>query len=662
MALKAGAVIGGVLLASIVMVTKAFMKFESEMLGVKAVLNGSEEDFIVLTNEAKRLGIVTRFTASEAAAGMGNLARAGFNTGEVMAATGGMLDLAAAGMLDVADAGRIVADVVRGFNLQADQASRIANVLALSAARTNTTVLEMGDAFSFVAPVAGALGVSVEQTAAMMGILADAGMKGSRAGTGLRRILAEMGTEISQRGVPALNELLQAGISVPEAFAQFGLRGAPAILALANRAQDVGSLTKALEEADGAAKKMAETRMAGVEGAFLKLKSAVTGLQIELGEQLAPTIHVIVNNLTIMFRAVTKAFTEVTDGGKQSIITFGSMTEALFAIIDTFVSIWNVVKRVGAVIAFTFYTAKTIVGAFVLAATVQFTTMFKLITKGLNLIGIISDETAEGGLRMVDAFEGSIIDGIKSDAGKAADAFSDIFAEQTDLDRWAMKTKRGIRTAIGDASKGAAEELAENIAKVDPETSLAVTLTADQIALGEATEDLQKWIDKQYDAVAVYGLTNRQAEIYRATQMGVADSLLEESRALDEYLTSLEKQNELLEKGKKLTLEMRTSAEKYSDKLNDLEELLSSGAISQETFSRALSKAREEFEKDIPEVQLDITSSIDSALGKFTFGQDAEDKIAKETLNVEKKQVDLLKKIENRLKTHGVTDFTGVLV
>ena len=173
-------------------VLSTYNGFESQMSGVRALTGATGEDFLLLKETAKELGAETSFSASQAAEGMQNLASAGFTTSEIVAAMPGMLDLAASSGEDLAVASDIAATTLRGFCLEASEAAHVADVLAEVSARTNATVADTGEAMKYIAPIANAMGLSFEETAAAIGLLSDAGIKGSQAGTTLRGALSRL--------------------------------------------------------------------------------------------------------------------------------------------------------------------------------------------------------------------------------------------------------------------------------------------------------------------------------------------------------------------------------------------------------------------------------------------------------------------------------------
>ena len=159
--------------------------FEAQMSRVEAIAGATGEEMEKLNDLALQLGSDTAFSASEAAEGMENLASAGFTVNEIMEAMPGLLDLAASSGADLATATEIAASAVRGFGLEASDTTHVADVFAEAAARTNAQTEDMGEAMKYIAPVAKAMGQSLEETAAAVGILSDAGIKGSQAGTSL---------------------------------------------------------------------------------------------------------------------------------------------------------------------------------------------------------------------------------------------------------------------------------------------------------------------------------------------------------------------------------------------------------------------------------------------------------------------------------------------
>ena len=182
------AAVTGVGVASV----KTASDFDSEMSRVKVIAGATDDEFEKLRKQAIQLGADTVFSASESAAGMENFATAGYNAKEIMAGIPGVLNLAAVSGGDVANAAEVMATTMRSFNLDASASVHVADAFAKAAADTNAEVADMGEAMKYAAPIASSLGISLEETAAAIGIMSDQGIKGSQAGTSLRGALSRL--------------------------------------------------------------------------------------------------------------------------------------------------------------------------------------------------------------------------------------------------------------------------------------------------------------------------------------------------------------------------------------------------------------------------------------------------------------------------------------
>jgi TP901 family phage tail tape measure protein len=294
--------------------------FEAAMNRVAGITRATGVEFQQLENLAKELGATTQFSASQAADAMGFLAMAGFDTNQIISALPGTLELAAAGNLDLARAADIASNVLTGYGLQAEEVGRVNDVLALASISANTNVEQLGNAFKFVAPVASAMGVSIEESAAAIGIMSDAGIQGEMAGTALRNILAELAKESDTLGVSVydtngvmlpladiLAQLESRGFTTAESMGEFGMRAGPALQALLSRGSGaLRDLTTNLEGAGGTAARLAATNMEGFNGAVLNLRSAVEGLQIAIAQSgLLDFFQSLVERLTGVIRQLS---------------------------------------------------------------------------------------------------------------------------------------------------------------------------------------------------------------------------------------------------------------------------------------------------------------------------------------------------------------------
>lgn len=297
---------------------KVAADFEQAMARVGAVSGATGEDFAKLQAQARQLGRDTQFTATQAANSQENLARAGFTTDQIIAAMPGLLNMAAAEGMDLATAADIAASTLRGFRLEADASGRVADVLAQTSAASNTSISTIGESMKYVAPIAAGLKIPLEETAAMIGVMGDAGIKGSVAGNALKSALTRLSKEpkqtadaLAKLGIKArdANGRLRTLPSLMGALSQkmkgmgeaeqmehltkiFGAEAASGMLAIMN-AVETGSLeklTEKLRDADGAAQSMADRMNATAQGALKRLGSATESVMIDMGNVLIPTV------------------------------------------------------------------------------------------------------------------------------------------------------------------------------------------------------------------------------------------------------------------------------------------------------------------------------------------------------------------------------------
>lgn len=292
--------------------------FDSSMSQVKSISGATEDEFDALREKAKELGGTTAFTASEVADGFTYMAMAGWKTEDMLSGIDGILNLAAASGSDLATTSDIVTDALTAFGLEAKDAGRLADVMAAASANANTNVEMMGSTFQYVAPVAGALGFSIEDTAEVIGLMANAGIKGTKAGTALRSMFSrlaaptdEAGTAMDMLGVSltdsegnvkdlsvVLGELREgfAGLTEAEqaqyAKAIAGQEAMSGLLAIVNASDaDIEKLSGAINDASGSAEEMATVMLDNLGGDITILQSNIEGLQIELSDFLMPTMR-----------------------------------------------------------------------------------------------------------------------------------------------------------------------------------------------------------------------------------------------------------------------------------------------------------------------------------------------------------------------------------
>lgn len=327
----ATAALGGVAAAAI----KVGSDFEAQMSRVKAISGATGQEFEQLKNQAIQLGADTAFSSSQAAEGMENLAAAGFTTSEIMDAMPGLLDMAAASGEDLANSSDIAASTLRGFGLEADQASHVADVLAENANRTNAAVADTGEAMKYIAPLARAAGISFEETAAAIGIMSNAGIKGSQAGTTLRGALSRL-SKPTDNMIGAMEEL---GVSFYDSDGKmkslteqigmmrsaldgmtdeqknnylvtlYGQEALSGMLALINEGEgSLSALTESYVNCDGAAQKAAETMQDNLQGAIEQLGGSAESLGIVFQESVAGDLKEAAKTATESINSITEAF------------------------------------------------------------------------------------------------------------------------------------------------------------------------------------------------------------------------------------------------------------------------------------------------------------------------------------------------------------------
>ena len=283
-------------------------EFGDTMQAVRAVteqnVGFSNQAFREMQDEARRLGSVTRFSASEAAEGLKFLGMAGFSAKEATESLEATLQLAQAGALNLGRAADIVSNIMTAFGAKTDQTQRFVDVLAKTAANANTDIEMLGQGMKFVAPLSAGLGVSLETTAAAMATLSNAGLQASMAGTGMRMMLVGLADPsnkaykaLSKLGLTfddlnpqttkftdILRKLRDAGFGAQDAFKAFGARGGAAAAVMVRGADAVKNMEGRLLDAAGAGKQMSKTMDDSLAGAMKRVKSAWEEFLLATGE------------------------------------------------------------------------------------------------------------------------------------------------------------------------------------------------------------------------------------------------------------------------------------------------------------------------------------------------------------------------------------------
>lgn len=319
--------------------------FEASMSKVAAISGATGDDLKALTDKAKEMGATTKFSASESADALQYMAMAGWKTEDMLNGLEGIMNLAAASGEDLATTSDIVTDALTAFGLSAEDSTHFADVLAQASSNANTNVGMMGETFKYVAPVAGALGYTAEDTALAIGLMANSGIKASQAGTSLRSIMSRMakptkevqgamdklGVSLtdSNGNMKSLNEVMGdlrngfAGLSEAEAAemaaALGGQEAMSGLLAIVNASDDdFDKLSDAIYSCDGAAKRMADTMNDNLQGQITILKSGLEGLGISLYENMEAPLKEVVKEAQNMVQQLQDAFN---NGGLDSLVT-----------------------------------------------------------------------------------------------------------------------------------------------------------------------------------------------------------------------------------------------------------------------------------------------------------------------------------------------------
>lgn len=338
---------------------KKSIDFDDTMRKVKATSGATGDEFNQLRTKALQMGRDTKFTASESAEAMNYMALAGWDTKDMLKGVGGVMDLAAASGEDLASVSDIVTDNLTAFGMKAKDSTHFADVLAQTSSKANTDVRGLGDAFKYAAPVAGALGYTVEDTSIAIGLMSNAGIKGEKAGTALRTMF----TNLSKPTKAMKDEMDKLGISITDSNGEmlpmrdvldqlrgkmgglskdqqaaaastiFGKEAMSGALAVINASdEDYKKLTKSIDGSKGASKRMAKEMEGGIGGAMRKMKSAIESLAISLGDALAPMLYKAAKWIT----SLANKFSNLPTGVQKTIAVVGLLAAAIGPLLMVF--------------------------------------------------------------------------------------------------------------------------------------------------------------------------------------------------------------------------------------------------------------------------------------------------------------------------------------
>lgn len=362
---------GAAMAAPIALATRQFTSFDDAIRMVAAVSGASGAELQALNDTARRLGATTSFTAVQVANLMTELGRAGFNPGQIQAMTAAVLDLARATGTDATLASGIMAATLRQFGLGAEEATRAADVLTMTANSTFNTVESLGESLKYAGPVAKSLGMSLEDTAAILGVLGNVGIQGSEAGTALRRlsvISAGAGDKLKELFnvsntdaagnlkplVQILDEIAQVTANMPVAertkrmAEAFGLLGITSANVLSKTAGGVTDLAAKLQHAEGTAARAAKAMDTGLGGSVRIALSAIEGTQIAIGSALAPSLQAMIDFIGQASASLTRFVKE----NEALVLSFAKGIAVFTAVGVGLLAVGTALSVIGGAIAF----------------------------------------------------------------------------------------------------------------------------------------------------------------------------------------------------------------------------------------------------------------------------------------------------------------------
>lgn len=369
---------------------KTTSDFDASMSKVQAISGATGDEFDALRKKAREMGAKTKFSASEAASAFEYMAMAGWKTEDMLDGIEGIMNLAAASGEDLATTSDIVTDALTAFGLSAKDSGHFADILASASSNANTNVSMMGETFKYCAPIAGALGFSAEDTAEAIGLMANAGIKSTQAGTALRTIMNNLSKDFTISGknigdvtiattnadgsMRDLRDILGdcreafSGLTESEkaqaAQSLVGKNAMSGFLALMNAApEDIEKLEGAIDSCDGSALGMAETMQDNLAGQLTILKSQLQELAISFGDILMPAIRGIVEKI----QAFIDKLNGMDEGQKKAILKmllFAASIAPVLVVVGTLISKIGVAMQAYAKLARGVMVASAKVGGF----------------------------------------------------------------------------------------------------------------------------------------------------------------------------------------------------------------------------------------------------------------------------------------------------------
>jgi len=321
----AGGAAGLVIFAKI---AKTGADFQQTMTTVGGVMRATKGEFAALTEEARKMGATTEFTASQAGEGLKFLGMAGFQASKAITALPGVLDLATAGGIELGRASDIASNALTAMGLPVEELSRVNDVFVGTITRSNTNMEMMAESFKYVAPRAKAFGYSIEETAGLIGMLGNAGIQGSMAGTQLAMAI-QKAQEVARKFnlesgdlVDVMDDLTKMGASPADVMKLFGIRAGTAALVIQNATKETKDFQDTLANVGGEAETLADKMRSTLSGSFKTLKSVVESVSLD-----------IFNSFGDGLQGSVQDFTEWIRVNRDNLLTFAEWTKDTFGVV-----------------------------------------------------------------------------------------------------------------------------------------------------------------------------------------------------------------------------------------------------------------------------------------------------------------------------------------
>ena len=489
-----------------------FQGFELEMAKVRAISGATADEFMKLKSNAEKLGASTIFSAKEVAALQVEFAKLGFTAAEIDKVTESTLYLAQAAQTDLARAAEVAGATLRAFGLSASETNRVTDVMAKSFSTSALDMEKFAESMKYVAPVAKSAGMSIEETTAMLAVMANAGIKGSQAGTSLRRIISELGAG-SEPVTEKIKQLAAAGIGLADAKDEVGRSAQSALLVLAGGIDQVDPLTKSFQQSGGAAKAMAKMMDDTLFGSMKALQSATEGALIQIGEIMSAGFRPLVASVT----GVVSAFNNMNPNIKKfaiglgiALATIGPMILGIGSITRAYVAFKTILMATNPLLL-AFTATAGIIGGLLFMQSSALDDNTKMLIKNRSEANIlletlkrenISQETRNNLINKFNAKFGSYIGNLD----REKTAVEDIAKAQDELNKqFAQKIKlAGVEKVLNERMEDAAELSADILLLEEQRTDQLDRLRRLERAGGDTYDDeliLRRAIDQTNSSI-----------------------------------------------------------------------------------------------------------------------------------------------------------------